>query len=44
LLTLTVQESRFRSELGTRQLSCDEIDQILHEGVRLWLRAYRVRD
>src|SRR5690242_12041531 len=43
-LTLTVQESLMRSELGTRELTPDEIEQIVNDGVRMWLRAYRVRD
>jgi AcrR family transcriptional regulator len=43
-LTLTVQESLMRSELGTRELAPDEIEQIINDGVQLWLRAYRVRD
>jgi AcrR family transcriptional regulator len=43
-LTLTVQECLMRSELGTRQLEPDEIEQIVNDGVQLWLRAYRARD
>jgi AcrR family transcriptional regulator len=43
-LTLTVQETLMRSELGTRELAPDEIEQIVNDGVQLWLRAYRVRD
>jgi len=43
-LTLTVQECLMRSELGTRQLAPEEIEQIVNDGVQLWLRAYRVRD
>jgi hypothetical protein len=43
-LTLTVQESLMRSELGTRELAVDEIEQIVKDGVQMWLRAYRVRD
>jgi TetR/AcrR family transcriptional repressor of mexJK operon len=42
-LTLTVQESLLRSELGTRPLTPGEIEQIVNDGVQLWLRAYRVR-
>jgi TetR/AcrR family transcriptional repressor of mexJK operon len=42
-LTLTVQECLMRSELGTRRLAPEEIEQIVEDGVRLWLRAYRVR-
>ncbi|HST80882.1 MAG TPA: TetR/AcrR family transcriptional regulator [Kineosporiaceae bacterium] len=43
-LTLTVQETLMRSELGTRELEPAEIEQIVNDGVRMWLRAYRVRD
>jgi AcrR family transcriptional regulator len=42
-LTLTVQECLMQSELGTRQLAPEEIEQIVRDGVRLWLRAYQVR-
>jgi TetR/AcrR family transcriptional regulator, mexJK operon transcriptional repressor len=42
-LTLTVQECLMRSELGTRRLAPEEIEQIVNDGVRLWLRAYQVR-
>jgi hypothetical protein len=42
-LTLTVQETLMRSELGTREIAPDEIEQIVNDGVRMWLRAYRVR-
>ena len=43
-LILTVQEALMRSELGTRELALEEIEQIVNDGVQLWLRAYRVRD
>lgn len=43
-LILTVQEALMRSELGTRELAPDEIEQIVNDGVQMWLRAYRVRD
>jgi AcrR family transcriptional regulator len=43
-LILTVQESLMRSELGTRELAADQIEQIVKDGVQMWLRAYRVRD
>ena len=42
-LILTVQEALMRSELGTRELAPEEIDQIITDGVRMWLRAYQVR-
>jgi AcrR family transcriptional regulator len=42
-LALTVQECLMRSELGTRELAPEEIEQIIDDGVTLWLRAYRVR-
>jgi TetR/AcrR family transcriptional regulator, mexJK operon transcriptional repressor len=42
-LTLTVQEGLMQSELGTRQLAPEEIEQIVKDGVQMWLRAYRVR-
>jgi AcrR family transcriptional regulator len=42
-LILTVQESLMRSELGTRELAPPQIEQIINDGVQMWLRAYRVR-
>jgi len=42
-LALTVQEAVIQSEYGVQELSPDQIERIVDDGVRMWLRAYRVR-
>jgi len=42
-LLLTVQEAVSQSEYGTRELSPGEVERIVDDGVRMWLRAYRAR-
>jgi len=42
-LALTVQEAVLQSEYGAQELSPREIERIVDDGVRMWLRAYRVR-
>jgi hypothetical protein len=43
LIHLVVNEAVSSSRHGLRVLSDAEIDQIVDDGVTLWLRAYRVR-
>ena len=42
-LLLTVQEAVGRSEYGTHELAPEQVEQIVADGVQMWLRAYRVR-